>query len=138
MAIQDEITRLQNAKSGIASQIKVLGAEVPSDAKLDEYPDLLGGISDSILEKLEQITYSNQITLTTAWVDGVQTVSCTGITSQDRPTIALDLSAISQEDKDTYNNEWNKVIDAQTNNGSITFYASEDTEFDIQLLVKGK
>lgn len=113
MAIQDEITRLQNAKSGIASQIKALGAEVPSDAKLDEYPDLLGS-------------------------NGVQTVSCEGITSQDTPTIALDLSLVSQEDKDAYNNEWNKVIDAQTNDGSITFYASEDTEFDIQLLVKGK
>lgn len=66
MAIQDEITRLQNAKSGIASQIEVLGAVVPSTAKLDEYPSLMNGTIGSILAELQKLTYSNEITLTTS------------------------------------------------------------------------
>ena len=136
MAIQDEITRLQNAKNGIASQIEVLGAEVPSTAKLDEYPSLMNGAAASILTELQKLTYSNEITLTTSWSNNTQTVACTGITSLDTPILDINISGISQEEK--YNNEWNKIIDAQTIDGSIVFYASEPTTFNLKVLVKGK
>lgn len=44
MAISDEITRLQNAKSALKTSIEGKGVTVPSSAKLEDYPALVDSI----------------------------------------------------------------------------------------------
>ena len=48
MSVADEITRLQSAKSAIASAIADKGVTVPAATKLDGYPALIGQISTGI------------------------------------------------------------------------------------------
>jgi len=44
MAISDEITRLQSAKSALKTSIEGKGVTVPSSAKLEDYPALVDSI----------------------------------------------------------------------------------------------
>lgn len=63
MAISDEITRLQSAKSALKTSIEGKGVTVPSSAKLEEYPALVdsiqagGGSSDDY----ERLAFSDSL-----------------------------------------------------------------------------
>lgn len=77
-----------------------------------------------------------EITLGTTWNNGLQTVNVTGITANDSPILTVKLSG----DFDTVleqRTEWNKIVQATTGNGTITFLSSEDTEIALTVLVKG-
>lgn len=87
--------------------------------------------------EVNKIAGVQEITLGTSWSDGLQTVSVPGITENDSPILDVKLNG----DFDTVleqQAEWNKIVQATTGNGTITFLSSEDTTMQLTILVKGK
>lgn len=101
-------------------------------AKIKEL--LISKADSTYVESLKQV---QEITLGTTWADGLQTVSVPGITENDSPILDVKLNG----DFDTVleqQAEWNKIVQATTGNGTITFLSSEDTTIQLTILVKGK
>lgn len=65
-----------------------------------------------------------------------QTVTVGDITSSQSPIIDLDTNGKTLETIATYEEEWAKVVDAQSNNGSITFKAKEQINASFSVVVK--
>lgn len=109
---------------------------------LDEYLELVnsaidGTLASQLQTEINDIKEVQEITLSTTWSDGLQTVSVEGITENDSPILDVKLSG----DFDTVleqQAEWNKIVQATTGNGTITFLSSEDTTMQLTILVKGK
>ena len=108
---------------------------------LDEYLELVdsaidGTLAGQLQNQIDDIKEVQEITLSTTWIDGLQTVNVNGITANDSPILDVKLSG----DYDTIleqQTEWNKIIQANTGNGTITFLSSEDTTIELTVLVKG-
>lgn len=65
-----------------------------------------------------------------------QTVTVGDITSNQSPIIDLDTNGKTLETIEIYEAEWTKVVDAQSNNGSITFKAKEQVNASFSVVVK--
>lgn len=65
-----------------------------------------------------------------------QTVAVGDITSSQSPIIDLDTNGKTLETIESYEEEWSKVVDAQSNNGSITFKAKEQINTIFSVVVK--
>lgn len=83
-----------------------------------------------------------EITLGTSWTKDstngyvTQTVSVSGITSDDKPVLDIKLSG-TLSNMQTQQEEWSKVVSATTSSGKITFIASKATTTRLTILVKG-
>lgn len=69
MAISDEITRLQSAKSALKTSIEGKGVTVSSDATLDDYPALVDSIEAGGGSIEDLITKENLVKIETN-IDG--------------------------------------------------------------------
>ena len=65
-----------------------------------------------------------------------QTVTVSDITSSQSPIIDLDTNGKTLKTIASYEEEWAKVVDAQSNNGSITFKAKEQVNVSFSVVVK--
>lgn len=100
---------------------------------------LISKADSTYVESLKQV---QEITLRSGpvWSQGdpyTQSVSVSGITENDSPILDVKLSGTS-ELMVTQQEEWGKILKAETYNGGIKFYASEETGRDLTILVKGK
>lgn len=102
------------------------------DAKIQTINESISSTNTSI----DTLKAVREVTLGTTWSSNAQTVTVEGIKATDNPILDVKLTGdISNKQK--LQSEWAKVIDAVTSEGSITFYASENTTTSLTVLVKG-
>lgn len=138
-------------KAYVDSMIDALGEDITPSISEDGYwyiGDVNTGIKadgtsedyytkNEVDEKIDDVVDVQEITLTTSWSENTQTVAVSGITANDSPILDVKLSG-DVENMTSQQNEWGKVLNAETGNGNITFTCLEPTTFDLQVLVKGK
>lgn len=85
MAVADEITRIQGAKADLKTAIQAKGVSVPSDALIDDYPELVAAISQGSSPALQNKTIdpstSQQSVSADSGYDGLGVVTINGVTS---------------------------------------------------------
>ena len=140
MSISSEIQRIEEAKTGMATQLNVLGASVDSTSSISDYPQLMSAANETIIDRLDKLTTTTNITLGTTWSGDAtqgftQTVTVDGITSFDILKLAVLLSG-TVADMESQKTEWNKILKAETGDGSITFTASEATTISLTIMAK--
>lgn len=104
----------------------------------DVDPDFIADLKTDIQKLMDVVNtkasyYNYNITLGTSWTNKTQTVSLTGILSTDNPIIDLICTTSGYESEQE---EWAKIYKAETLDGSIKFYASENTTKSLNLQVK--
>ena len=109
---------------------------------LDEYLQLVdeaidGTLAGQLQAEIDDIKEVQEITLGTSWSSNQQTVSLQGITANDSPILDVKLSG-DVENMTSQQEEWAKVLKAETGNGNITFTCLEPTTMSLTILVKGK
>ncbi len=111
---------------------------------LDEYLQLVdeaidGTLAVQLQTEINDIKEAQEIILTTSWSGKKQTVLVSGIKDTDRPIIYPKLSMIADDPQnDKINEEFNKIVNCDTKNGSIEFLCSEPTTISLTLIVKGE
>lgn len=94
---------------------------------------------DSSIEAINKVI---NITLTTEW-EGTdetgysQTVVVEGIKESSKPLVYIQLVEGDKAGNEKKREEYNKITDCWTHEGSITFYANEKTTIELTLLAKG-
>lgn len=96
-------------------------------------------VSDTVNSAISNLKVPKELTLTTAWsgddTNGyTQTVSVSGVTSSQSFWFDVKRSGTVAE-RDALDEQWNKVIDAWTNDGSVTFLAREKTTSTLTILM---
>lgn len=125
---------VKKSNANYDTEWKSFYTEEEIDTKFSEVSTQLGAINTNV-SKLKAV---KEVALGTSWSSGTQTVSVEDITSNDSPILDVKLNGVS--DKATHEEQWGKVINAVTGNGSITFYlrdSSDPTTTAITVLVKG-
>ena len=145
MPILSEIDRLNTAKRGIATGLQTLGAEVPSNSRLSDYSTIFKTTNETIIEKLDKIINSSgatkEVILSTTWsgdeTNGfTQVINVDGITELDDVKFAVKKSG-TVEAMNQQQSEYDKLINAITSNGAITFISREETTIMLTLIMKG-
>jgi hypothetical protein len=128
--------------SGIVDNLASTSAtEVLSGKQGKTLKDLID-VNTTKLEEFEKDASSTEIILTTSWtLDSttgyyVQNVVITGAKSTDIPTLSVKLSGTAENVK-AISREWSKVLNAETYDGGIKFYASSATTQELTVIVKG-
>ena len=88
-------------------------------------------------------TYDDFIScLGTSWTQDTsngyytKTITCSGITSKDNPTIDVVLSG-TLTDMQAQQENWGKILKVETSTDTLKFYASEATTVSLSVMVKG-
>lgn len=82
------------------------------------------------------------ITLDTSWIQDstngyyTQSVTLKGITSKDNPIVDVVLSG-TLSNMQAQQDNWDKILKAETSTNTLTFYASEATTISLTVMVKG-
>lgn len=123
------------AKSGSDNQ-QTTWIDIYNKSQMDAKIQTINESIDNTNTSIETLKTVREITLGTTWSSNTQTVTVEGIKATDRPALEVKMTGdISNKQK--LQEEWAKVIDAVTNEGTITFYATEDTTTSLTVLVKG-
>lgn len=89
-----------------------------------------------------KVIATKPVTLGTSWTQDTtngyytQTVTYSGITSKDNPTIDVVLSG-TLEEMQAQQDEWGKILKVETSANILKFYASEVTTVSLTVMVKG-
>lgn len=102
------------------------------DAKIQTINESINNTNTSI----ETLKTVREITLGTTWSSNSQTVAVEGVKATDSPILEVKMTG-DINNKKKLQAEWSKIVDAVTSEGSITFYASENTTTSLTVLVKG-
>ena len=94
------------------------------------------------LKKLNKLNQLNPVTLGTSWTHDTangyytQSIICSGITSNDNPTVDVVLSG-TLANMQAQQDEWSKILKVETSTDNLKFYAIEPTTVSLSVMVKG-
>ena len=106
------------------------------------YNKLFSEKINPIQSDVANLKTTKPVTLGTSWVQDTingyytQTVSFSGITSKNNPTIDVVLSGTLTE-MQSQQEEWGKILKVETSTDTLKFYASKPTTVSLSVIVKG-
>lgn len=107
-----------------------------TDAKINGLRQELAPKITANTEGIERLNSVKEVTLGTTWYGSEQKIYIEDVKATDTPILDVKLSGDTQNKLNILRN-WAEVIDAQTGDGYITFYADGNTDMELTVLVKG-
>ena len=134
-----DITSLQQTTSKNTSDIATNKANIATNTNDIATNKANIATNTNDIAKLKQL---KPVTLGTSWTQDTtndyytQSVTLSGITSKDNPTIDVVLSG-TLENMQAQQEEWGKILKIETSTNTLTFYVSEPTTVSLSVIVKG-
>ena len=101
----------------------------------------INNLKNELFNQMNDLHTAKQITLGTSWATDstngyvTQSVSVSYITAAHTPTLDVVLSG-TKDDMEAQQDEWAKILKAETSAGAIKFYATEATTVSLIVSVK--
>lgn len=141
-----DITSLQQTTQTNTSDIATNKSDIQAIMTHDDEQDAIIATNTSNIAtnttEIANLKKAPTITLGTTWTQDTtngyytQTVSLSGITSNDNPPVDVVLSG-TLADMQAQQEEWGKILKVETSTDKLKFYASEPTTVSLSVMVKG-
>lgn len=122
MSISSEITRITNAKNAIATAISNKGVTVPSGAKIDDMPALIGNISGGGNYQSKSVTYTSNGTATITPDAGYDALSKVNVTVNVSGGGGVETCTLTITTMEEPGGDNDSCVYATTPDGAQTYY----------------